>query len=122
MYQLRLHARRNSSCRELLQKLLLLAWGCSSHQLSIEHSPGHTSPADMLEDLGFSLLDHQDFQLQMLRAYSGGLEKRAAAGELHLGIAVQTSWALTPSSTQSYHKLCDEEMKQLGESAAGAVR
>lgn len=48
--------------------------------------------------------------------------QRVAAGELHLGTAVQRSWALTPSSTQSHHKLCGEEMKQLGEAAAGAVR
>lgn len=70
MYQLCLNAHRNPACRPLLQKLLPLAWRCSSHQLSVEHSPGHTSPADMLEDFIFSLLDHQGFQMQMLRAYS----------------------------------------------------
>lgn len=53
MYQLRLNAHRNPSCHKLLQPSLLLAWCFSSHQLSASHSPSHTSPSDVLQDVGF---------------------------------------------------------------------
>lgn len=86
LYQLRFDAHRNPSCHEQLQKLLLLVWCGSSHPLSVEHSPSHTSPSRYAGRFWFSLLDHKHFQLQMLHAeqsslYVCGLEKCAAIKE-----------------------------------------